>query len=675
MNAINIAEHSENAASRPQWLTQAWLEPRLVVVTALAIVASFAAERLGAPDALVLLFNVVSYAAGGIFGAKTAIESLIQERKLDVDMLMVLAALGAASIGQWHEGALLLFLFSLSNVLQDYAIGRSRSAIKSLFNLYPEEAKVRREGEVVTVKLDQIRKKDVILIEPGERIPVDGRVLSGRSAIDESPITGESMPVDKGEGDEVFAGTLNKQGILDIEATRAASDTTLARIITMVEEAQDTQAPTERFLDKFEQYYAMFIIAAVGLFIVIPPALGLVDFDSNFYRAMVLMTVASPCALVISVPAAFISAIASAARGGVLFKGGMYLEALAGVKAIAFDKTGTLTIGEPRVTELVSCCEMSGNEMLAVAAAVESRSEHPLARAIVNEAKSRGLSVDEVRDFEALPGKGIVATVGGADVRLGSLQYLSQIRPLPESLLEARERLEADGQTVIGVVRENNCAGCDVQCDAPQRDCDWMGLIAMADQLRPESAQVVKGLRAQGIEVAMLTGDNVRVAQAIAEEVGITEVHAGLLPEDKVTALKQLQAKYGEVAMIGDGVNDAPALATADVGIAMGAAGTDVAMETADIVLMGDRIERIEYVIDLAKKARRVVWQNIIFSLAVIAMLVTGAFLIDLPLPLGVLGHEGSTVIVVLNGLISLLLIPEIQRRRANNKANAAPAT
>ena len=315
---------------RAPWLSQSWLEPRLVGVTALALGLSVLGTHLEWPAEIILILNILSYLAGGIFGAKTAIESLM-ERRIDVDMLMVLAALGAASIDQWHEGAILLFLFSLSNVLQDYAIGRSRQAIKSLFKLYPQEATVRRGAQTQVVPLKEIALSDVVLIKPGERIPVDGVVLVGRSAVDESPITGESMPVDKAPGAHIFAGTLNKQGALDVRPTKSATDTTLARIIKMVEEAQDSKAPTERFLDKFEQVYALLILAGVALFIVIPPLLGLVDFQSNFYRAMVLMTVASPCALIISVPAAFISAIASAARGGVLFKGGAHIEALAAV--------------------------------------------------------------------------------------------------------------------------------------------------------------------------------------------------------------------------------------------------------------------------------------------------------------------------------------------------------
>ncbi len=653
MSAItSTAKHSKNE-HQPIEFTQSWLEPRLVVVTLAAILLGLLAERAGAAPRLILALNVLSYVAGGFFGAKGALESLLR-RRIDVDMLMILAALGAAVVDQWREGAILLFLFSLSNVLQDYAIGRSRQAIRSLLKLYPSEAKVRRNGQVNILKIDRIRPGDIVLIEPGERIPVDGIVRDGHSTVDQSPITGESMPVEKQAGDKVFAGTLNQQGVLDVEATQAASDTTLARIIKMVEEAQDAKAPTERFLDKFEQVYAMLILGVVGLFIVIPPALGLADFQSNFYRAMVLMTVASPCALVISTPAAFISAIASAARNGVLFKGGAYLEAMAGVKAVAFDKTGTLTAGKPAVTDIVPGEGLSEDNLLRVAASVEARSEHPLARAVVKAANERNLHLADVSAFEAIPGRGIQAVLDGQIVNLGSPSYLLQNGHFPQKLAEARERLEAEGKTVM----------------LAQRDGQWLGLLAMADQIRPEAKEIVARLRQNGVErVAMLTGDNARVAQTIAAQVGVDTVYAGLMPEDKVTALKEIEAQVGPVAMVGDGVNDAPALAAASVGIAMGAAATDVALETADLVLMGDRLELIPYAIGLSKKARRVVWQNIAFSIGVIVLLIAASLVAGLALPVGVLGHEGSTVIVVLNGLISLLLWPEVQRRREKTYA------
>ncbi len=657
MNATvySVEQTDTPATGRPFWLTQAWLEPRFVAVTLAAILISLLGERLEWPEWTQTVLGVTAYFTGGLFGVKGALASL-RERKLDVDLLMVLAALGAALVGQWHEGATLLFLFSLSNMLQDYAIGRSRQAIRSLMKLYPAEAKIHRDGTVQQVKIEKIRVGDVVLIEPGERIPVDGLIVEGRSSVDQSPITGESMPVEKAAGDKVFAGTLNGQGALDVQATQAAQDTTLARIIKMVEEAQDSKAPTERFLDTFEQYYASLIIVGVALFIVIPPALGLTDFESNFYRAMVLMTVASPCALVISTPASFISAIAAAARNGVLFKGGAYLEGMAGIKAVTFDKTGTLTTGKPVVTDVVSCCELCEDDLLAVAASVESRSEHPLAKAIVRAARERGIDLRPVADFKAEMGLGVIARVDDKPVHLGNIKFLEQRGAMPANLAAAYARLEAEGKTVIGVVQEG-FQGCN-------GERDWMGVVAMADQIRPEAAGIVRALHAQDIRVAMLTGDNPRVANSIAQQLGIDAVYAELLPDDKVRVLAQIQAETGPVAMVGDGVNDAPALATAAVGVAMGAAGTDVALETADVVLMGDKLELIPYALHLSRKARRVVWQNITFAIAVIILLIISTFVVDLPLPLGVLGHEGSTVIVVLNGLIALLVWPEIRRRR-----------
>ena len=633
------------------WQSETWLAPRLVALTLLAVVSSFLAERLGFSQSLLLALNIVAYVAGGFYGAKNAIESLLVGR-IDVDLLMVLAALGAALIGHWHEGAMLLFLFSLSNVLQDYAIGRSRRAIRSLFALYPKVAKVKHGEQVRQVNISAIRIGDIVLIEPGERIPIDGEVLAGNSAVDESSITGESIPVDKTLGRTVFAGTLNKQGILDIRALRSAENTTLSRIIKLVEEAQESKAPTERFLDRFEQAYAKLIIFGVLFFVLLPPALGLSDFQSNFYRAMVLMTVASPCALVISVPSAFISAIAAAARNGVLFKGGASLERLAAVKVVAFDKTATLTVGQPRVTEVVVQAPYSEFDVIRTAASVEARSEHPLAKAIVEYARQAAVQLVSPEDFVAIPGQGVRARLGGQLVRVGRLPQLQQNFSMPESLKRAQKRLELKGKTVVAVLRGD----------------EWLGLIALADESRAEASGLVSELRRQGIAVAMLTGDNERVARSIARQIGIERVYAELLPDEKAQIVQRLQRTYGTVAMVGDGINDAPALAVADIGIAMGGAGTDVALETSDVVLMSDKLERLADAVRLSARAKRVVWQNIGFSLAVIALLILGVFLVELPLPVGVLGHEGSTVIVVLNGLISLLVIPGLRRARSGTR-------
>ncbi|MCY4070432.1 MAG: heavy metal translocating P-type ATPase [Chloroflexi bacterium] len=623
------------------------MAPALVLVTLVAIALSMLGERSGAPEAAVMSLNIVSYLAGGFFGAKTALESL-REREIDVDLLMVLAALGAAVVGEWHEGAILLFLFSLSNVLQDYAIGRSRRAISSLFTLYPQEATVKRGADIIRLKLEEIRIGDIVLIEPGERIPVDGMVVAGVSAVDQSPITGESIPADKSAGGFVYAGTLNKQGILDVRALKPVGETTLARIIKMVEDAQDSKAPTQRFLDRFEQAYAKAIILGILLLILIPPLLGLSDFESNFYRAMVLMTVASPCALVISVPSAFISAIAAAARSGVLFKGGASLEQLARIKVVAIDKTGTLTEGRPQVTDIVVSPPFAERELVQVAASVEARSEHPLAKAIVAYARAAKISPSETEDFLAVPGQGVRARLDGSDIRVGRISQLQENEAMPDSLAQARIRLEASGKTVIGVLRDRT----------------WLGLIGLADQVRQTSPLLVRELNRLGMVTVMLTGDNPLVAESIGEQLGIDEVYAGLLPHEKAEILAGLQQRYGPVAMIGDGINDAPALAVADVGIAMGGAGADVALETSDVVLMGDRIERLTDALRISDRAKRVVWQNIAFSLAVIAILIAGVFILELALPVGVLGHEGSTVIVVLNGLLSLLILPELRRRK-----------
>lgn len=633
--------------SAPRWDRESWLAPRLVVLCLAAIILSLLGERVNASESIVLILNLVSYLAGGFYGVKTAIESL-RQGEIDVDLLMVLAALGAAFIGEWHEGAILLFLFSLSNVLQDYAIGRSRRAISGLFDLYPDEATVRRGDRTIRVNLAEIVVGDIVLIQPGERIPVDGLVVAGDSTVDESPITGESLPVDKVIGDSVYAGTLNKQGILDVRAMHAAEQTTLSRIIRLVEEAQESKAPTQRFLDRFEQTYAKAIILGILILVFIPPALGVADFESNFYRAMVLMTVASPCALVISVPSAFISAIASAARNGLLFKGGASLEQLADVSVVAFDKTGTLTVGQPKVIDIVMSSPYTAFELIQTAASVEARSEHPLAKAIVDHAQSAGVELLTPEGFEAIPGQGVRARLEGKAVRIGRIAQLRSTAPLPAKLASAQAELEAAGKTVVAVLREDQ----------------WLGLVALADEERLESAPLIKSLSNRGIATVMLTGDNSRVARSIANKLGIDRVYAELLPDQKAQIVRDLQKDYGSVAMVGDGINDAPALAAAEVGIAMGSGGTDIALETSDLVLMGDRIERLTDAIQLSKRAKQVVWQNILFSLGVIILLVAGVLIVALPLPLGVLGHEGSTVIVVLNGLISLLILPEIRRQR-----------
>ncbi len=612
------------------------LEPFLVVITALAIAGSLVSERLHAPEQFILILNIISYISGGWFGLQAGIRSLLH-REINVDLLMVLAAGGAALVDQWNEGAVLLFLFSLSNVLQAYAMDRSRNAIKALLKLRPNEATVRRGDQLVVVPIEALVIGDMVVIRPGERFPVDGKVISGEGQVDQAPITGESMPVNKTVGDDVFAGTVNQNGSLEVEVNRPANDTTLSRIIRMVEDAQGRRATTQRFLDEFEQKYAMVVIGSVLLFMIIPPLLpGGPTFEANFYRAMVLMTVASPCALVISTPASILSAIANAARKGILFKGGAHLEQMATIKAVAFDKTGTITTGKPAVTDIVPIGGTSRETLLRLTATLEARSEHPIARAIVQRAAADSIPLGEPESFEAVPGLGIRGTLEGRTVLVGTARLMESAGlQLPADLLAERARLQSEGKTTLLA-----------------HDGQWLGIIAVADELRPNAADVIMSLRAAGVErVVILTGDNERVAHAIARRVGADDVRANLLPEDKVNAVKAIQEAYGPTAMVGDGVNDAPALASATLGIAMGAAGTDVALETADVVLMADDLSNIAYAIHLSRKTRRVVMQNLVFALGVIVVLIIGALGFGLLLPLGVVGHEGSTLVVVANGL------------------------
>ncbi len=633
-----------SAAAIWGWLEAHHAEAWFTAVTLIAMILGFIGERQEWPTAVVQGLFVVAYLAGGTFGLRSGLESL-RNRTIDVDLLMILAALGAAIVGEPFEGAMLLFLFSLSNVLQDFAMAKTRSAITALMQLRPGAALVLRGEEYVSLPLEKIRIGDRMLVKPGERIALDGVVLAGESSVDQSSITGESIPVDKAPGDTVFAGTINKNGSLEVGVTRLAKDSTLAKLIKLVEEAHSEKAETQRFIDAAEQYYAMGVIALTALAIVIPPLLWNEAFNVAFYRAMTIMVAASPCAIVISTPATVLSAIGNGARRGILFKGGIYVENAATVKAMAFDKTGTLTTGKPQVTDVVALAG-SEDELLALAAAAEARSEHPLAQAVVRAAKARNLPIAEASAFQAVTGKGIEAQVGDTKVHIGSLRYFESLPLAVGGLATAVatvHRLQNEGKTSIVVAQINGQNGLDAQI---------RGIIAFADVIRPDAPAVMKALRANGIQhIVMLTGDNQRVAERIAAEVGVDAVYADLLPEDKVTAVKEIREKYGAVAMVGDGVNDAPALATATIGIAMGAAGTDVALETADVVLMSDNLQNLPFMIGLSHKTRRTLWVNLGFALFMIGLMLAAIFISDLPLPLAVIGHEGGTVLVSLNGL------------------------
>ena len=610
-------------------------EAVLTAIALAAIVANGLIQGLISHEKVEMVLNILAYAAGGWFGVVSAWKSL-RERRVNIDVLMVLAAIGAAIIQQWIEGAILLFLFSLSNTLQAYAMGRSRNAIRALMNLKPREALVRREGAETTVPVETLVVGDVVILKPGERFPVDGVVVAGESTVDQSPITGESIPVSKEPGSEVFAGTLNQNGSLDIRVTKAEGETLLSRIIHQVEEAQGQKAKTQRFLDKFEGAYALTVLGAVALYIAIPKLFLGAEFAKQFYRAMVLMTVASPCALILSTPASILSAIAKAATKGVLFKGGAALEQLAAIKIAAFDKTGTLTKGRPIVIDVLPSAGVSVGDLLKTAALVEVKSEHPVAQAVVERARKDGFLVEaEVQEFRNIPGLGIAAQSEGKKILVGNRRLFEKegVAVAADLVTEADAR-EADGKTVIFVWKEQ-----------------WLGLITVADEIRPDAVSGLKALKDAGIQkVVILTGDNAAVGGSVAKLVGADEVRASMLPEGKLEAIKEFQ-KIAPTMMVGDGVNDAPALAAASIGVAMGAAGTDVAMETADVVLMANDLGRLAWVVKLSRKARRVMVQNIVFSLVVIAVLVAGALGWNLPLTWGVMAHEGSTLLVCLNGV------------------------
>lgn len=688
------------------WFTGERLEAVFTVLTLVFMVAGWATSRIGGLWSVA--FYAAAYLTGGYFGVRAGLQSL-RQWTIDVDLLMVLAAIGAAVVNAPFEGAMLLFLFSLSNVLQAYAIDRTRKAIQSLMKLRPEKALVRRGETTLTLPVGELVVGDVLVVRPGESIALDSVIIEGSSAVDQASLTGESMPVSRTVGDPVFAGTINQTGGLEVRVTRLAKDSTIEKLVRMVEEAQTEKADTQRFLDRAEQFYAVGVLLFTLGLILVPILFRDESFRTAFYRAMTVMVVASPCALIISTPASILSAIGGAARRGVLFKGGVHLERAATIKVVAFDKTGTLTEGKPRVTDVIvgervvpfvgHGRSVSGDgrtvghvpprglgedapdggirptdgsvghvpprgagedtpdggirptdgealALLGLVGAVELKSEHPLAQAIVSECRTRGVTVADCAGFQSVSGKGASALVEGRRIAVGNARYFTALKlTLPEAFARQVATLQDEGKTVV-IVGE---------LDEAHDSARFLGAVAIADVLRADAPEVIRQLKADGItRVVMLTGDNTRVAQAIGRQAGVDEVHADLLPEDKVRVIKELR-NIGPVAMVGDGVNDAPALATATVGVAMGAAGTDVAMETADVVLMSDNLKNIVFALALSRRARTIIYQNLAFSLLVIVVLIVSALGFKLLLPVGVIAHEGSTVLVCLNGLRMLV--------------------
>ena len=605
------------------------------------LVSGLVASRVGAPHLVSEGLFLASALSGGWFTARSTFAALARF-EFDVNLLMLLAAAGAAAIGYAAEAATLMFLFSLSNTLEAYTMGRTRHALHALLKLRPARALVRRDGREIEVEVESVRVGETVIVRPGESFPVDGNVTLGESLVDQSTLTGESVPVPKAAGDKVFAGTLNQQGSLEYLATRAAANSALARIVALVEEAQAKKSRAEELAEVAGRYYTVVVMVAAGLMLLVPPLFMDAEWRPSLYRAMTLLVVASPCALVIATPATVLSAIANAARNGILFKGGADLEALGRVRLVAFDKTGTLTHGRFEVTDVVPLDGVSEADLLTAAAAAEKRSPHPLAQAVVRAAEQRGLAFEPAESLTNHLGKGLVAVARGVRIEVGTPELFTSLgTPAPAAALERVARFAAEAKTPMIV----------------HRDGAW-GVIAAADRVRPTAAETVRQLRAAGVQrTALLSGDSVHTVRAIGAQTGVDELHGQLLPEDKVRVIGELEQRHGAAAMIGDGVNDAPALARASVGIAMGGIGSDAAMESADVVLMGDDLAALPYAVRLAQRARTVVLQNLVIATGVMGVLVVWVFAGDatpvgaLKLPVAVSGHEGSTVIVILNGL------------------------
>ncbi|MCC7118787.1 MAG: cadmium-translocating P-type ATPase [Anaerolineales bacterium] len=591
----------------------------------------------GFPTYLSIGLFATAYLLGGWDISRHAWHAL-RERRLDTDGLMVVAAIGAALLGEFAEGALLLFLFSLGHALEERALDRARRAVRALADLAPKTALVKRDGKEQELPVESLQLNDVVIVRPGVRIPVDGIILDGDSGIDQSSVTGESLPVDKTTGDQVFASTVNGEGALEVKVTRLAKDSTLARVMKMVEEAQAQKSPTQQTVEKFERVFVPAVLVLTALVIVVPPLFGF-PFRESFLRAMTLLVAASPCALALGAPSAILAGVAQAARNGVLVKGGAHLENLGLLKAIAFDKTGTVTHGQPEVTDVVAIQPSAWKEadVLSIAAGLESRSAHPLAQAVVRAAQTQGLPVSAVDDVESLTGRGLRAASNGKTIWIGNQKLMNEagVTLSPEAIARA-EALQGQGKTLMWIAVDKTLAG----------------LIALADTLRREAAPTMQALKNSGVaHTIMLTGDNARSASAIANEIGLTEFRADLMPENKLTIIRELVKEYGQVAMIGDGVNDAPALANATVGIAMGGAGTDVALETADVALMGDDLSKLPFAVGLGRATRAIIIQNLVIALGVIALLIITSVTGIISIGIAVVFHEGSTLVVVANTL------------------------
>lgn len=626
-------EHEEPVGAAPSAATRR----TLVVLSGIFTAAGMALELAGVDRRVAIATFVFAIVCGGVYVARRALHAA-RALALDINVLMLVAVAGAMALGQWSEGASVVFLFALAELLEARAMERARASIRALMDLTPAEAFLRDAGHpdgLRRVAVDDIRVGDVVIVRPGEKIPLDGRVAGGTSHVNQAPVTGESLPVEKRDGDDVFAGTINGRGALEVRVERLRGDSTLARIIELVERAQSQRAPSQSFVERFARVYTPAVLVLAAVVGVLPPLAGGGSWSAWIYRALVLLVISCPCALVISTPVSIVSALAAAARKGVLIKGGARLERLAQVRCVAFDKTGTLTHGDLRVVDITPLDGLGAPRLLQLAASLETRSEHPIGAAIVARAREDGLALSSVDGFQSLPGLGAEALVDGRHLILGSHRLFEDRGLCSEALHAGLATVPADGRTLV-----------IVGADAP------IGVISVADSARASARDAIALLRAQGVEhVALLTGDHETAAGALAASVGIDEVRAGLLPADKVDAVESLRARFGTLAMVGDGINDAPALAAADVGIAMGAAGSDAALETADVALMADELPKIPYAVRLSRATVRNIRANIAFSIALKGAFMILAVLGMATLWMAVVADMGASLVVIANAL------------------------
>jgi Cd2+/Zn2+-exporting ATPase len=622
-------EHDNENAHTHEHSDGGWIP---LAVSGVTIALGLALRYIQGATPISDLLLVTTMILSGYKIAEMGLRSLLR-RHISINLLITIAAVGAYAIGHLEEGAAVVFLFNIAERLEDYAADRARRSIKALMELKPEVATIRRNGDEVAVPVEDVWPGEVFVVRPGDRIPLDGVVREGASSVNQATITGESAPVSKEVGEDVYASTINLDGFLAVKVSRLSDETVLARILEMVEAAEERRSPTEAFVDRFARVYTPAVIAMAILVAVVPPLLLNQHIQHWVYRALVMLVVACPCALAISTPVAMVSAIASSSRNGVLVKGSTYLEEVSKARVFAFDKTGTLTLGELGVTDIISA-GLPEREVLRRAVALEAKAEHPIAMAILERAQAEGIEVGETTDFRAYVGRGVEACVDGKTCCIGNLRLFEELGMAPIDGFV--DKLEAEGKTVV-LVSEEDCV---------------VGGIALMDKVREGVVETVQGLRDRGIRVEMLTGDNEETARAITEKLGLDGFMAHLLPEEKVAAIEKLQAKYGSVAMVGDGVNDAPALAAAEVGIAMGAIGSDVALETADIALMEDEIRRITYLVDLSKATLRRIRENIAASILVKLAVAALAFPGYVSLWMAVaVGDMGLSLAVILNSM------------------------